>query len=47
MMTIKEITLKIEQLNEWLDQCPIGYAKVDYEDDDIINIVVPQIKEAN
>ena len=25
-----------EQLNEWLDQCPIGYAQVDYEDDDII-----------
>ena len=36
-----------EQLNEWLDQCPIGEANVDYEDDDIINIVVPQIKEAN
>ena len=47
MMTIKEITIKIEQLNKWLDECPIGYAQVDYEDDDIIKIVVPQIKEAN
>ena len=46
-MTIKEITLKIEQLNEWLNECPIGYAQVDYEDDDIINIVVQQIKEVN
>ena len=46
-MTIKDITLKIEQLNEWLNECPIGYSQVDYEDDDIINIVVPQIKEEN
>ena len=46
-MTIKEITIKIEQINKWLDECPIGYAQVDFEVDDIINIVVPQIKEAN
>ena len=25
----------------------VCYAQVDYEDDDIINIVVPQIKEEN
>ena len=46
-MTIKEITMKIEQLNKWLDECPIGEANVDYEDDHIINIVVPQIREEN
>ena len=38
-------TAQLEQLNEWLDNCPIGYAQVDYEDDEIINIVIPQIKE--
>ena len=38
-------TTQLDQLNEWLDNCPIGYAQVDYEDDEIINIVIPQIKE--
>ena len=40
-------TTQLDQLNEWLDNCPIGYAQVDYEDAEIINIVIPQInKEA-
>ena len=42
-----ETQSQVKKLNEWLDNCPIGYAQVDYEDNDIINIVVPQITEAN
>ena len=38
-------TAQLEQLNEWLDNCPIGEAVVDYEDDEIINIVIPQINK--
>ena len=38
-------TAQLEQLNEWLDNCPIGEAVVEYEADEIINIVIPQIKE--
>ena len=38
-------TAQLEQLNKWLDNCPIGYAQVDYEDDEIINIVIPQINK--
>ena len=43
----KFVKEEYDKLNKWLDKCPIGYAQVDYEDDDIISIVVPQIKEVN
>jgi len=34
-----------EQFHSWLLQCPTGMYDVEYEDDEFVHIVVPQVSE--